>query len=362
MIKGARRLIVALIVWLVILYGWPIIQTPAVNQPKVAQAPSTERSIKQTPLTKTQGPAKLINQPAEQLIATYGQPVEQQLTDENQRRWLFHLDSRQYVEALIDNQSNQTQQIMVVGADNDVAPFHFFQKRATLTKKTALPTSLLVTLHEQQFKLRLTPEQHQQTPLVMFKNQTFATLVMQQERLTAVMYLNANRLLQTNLYRVVSKTPVPVDELAKSQQPQTDSQRQLALVQTLQTLRQNNDQPALTINQLPLQNTQNLVSELTSTPTQWLTKKGLQKLHQVRKQATQETDAFLTATDFKQAPLRAAGFPQREQLFYWPQGLNSQGLVLAQQQNLALQLTINNPSYQHLTLLCTDEQTMMIFD
>ncbi|WP_208422358.1 CAP-associated domain-containing protein [Latilactobacillus fragifolii] len=362
MIKGTRRLIVALLIWLIILYGWPIIQPPVFNPPKDAQGPLTQRSIKQIPHTKTQGPAKLINQPAEQLIATYGQPVEQQLTDENQRRWLFHLDSRQYVEALIDNQSNQTQQIMVVGANNDVAPFHFFQKRAELTKNAVLPTSLSVTLHEQQFKLRLTPEQHQQTPLVAFKNQTFAILVMQQERLTAILYLNANRLLQTGLYQVVSKTPVPVDELAKTQQSPTADQRQLTLEQTVQTLRQNNDQSGLAINQLPLQNAQHLMSELTRTPTQWLTKKGLRNLRQVRKQAVHEPDAFLTATDFKQAPLKAAGFPRREQFFYWPQGLSSQELLLAQQQNLALQLAINNPNYQHLTLLCTDEQAMMIFD
>ncbi|KRM23843.1 CAP-associated domain-containing protein [Latilactobacillus graminis] len=362
MIRGGRRFIVALIGWLVLLYGWPITQQSTTNQPSNRQILSTKKLHQQMAPTTVQGPAKLINQSSSALIAAYGPPVEQQLNNGNQCRYLFHLDSRQYVEALIDNQTDQTQQITVIGADSDVTPFHFFQKRAALEKKVNLPTTFLVTLHEQQFKLQLTAAQQQENPLVMFKNQTFAILMLQQAHLTAVVYLNANRLLQIDQYQVVSKTPVPVDELAKSQQSATDAQRQLILSQTVQTLRQNKGQIALDINQGLRQPAAALVQDLADIPTRPLTKIGQQHLHQIQNQSEHGAGRFLTATDFKQRPLKKAGLPRREQIFYWPQGLNAQTLLYAQQQNLAFQLAINNMHYQRLTLICTAEQTLIIFE
>lgn len=358
--KNLLRFLVALGAWLVLLYAWPIMHhaQPTVDSAQSRVKRHTKLTHPQNPLLKTQGPAKFINQPAGQLIGQYGQPVKQSVEDGLQSRWLFQLNSRRYIEATIDDQTGTTQQLVVIGQDNAIKPFKLGQSLKAITQITTIPANYELNLHEQKFQIELNETQQRQRPLIAFKNKTYAILVMQKGELATAVYLNANRLLQSNLYPVTSMTPVPVPEIAMGQSQQVDDERQTALLQYCQTIRLNAKQPELRSEAL-LEADQLFLTTLKSAPKTLLTDSGERRLKHAKQQRQTALPQKLTEADFTAKALEDYQLTNK-QLFYFEQPVSVQQLIFERQTNPAFYQAIHDQAHQRIQIICTEGHTLVV--
>lgn len=358
--KNLLRFLVALGAWLVLLYAWPIMHhaQPTVDSAQSRVKRHTKLTHPQNPLLKTQGPAKFINQPAGQLIGQYGQPVKQSAEDGLQSRWLFQLNSRRYIEATIDDQTGTTQQLVVIGQDNAIKPFKLGQSLKAITQITTIPANYELNLHEQKFQIELNETQQRQRPLIAFKNKTYAILVMQKGELATAVYLNANRLLQSNLYPVTSMTPVPVPEIAMGQSQQVDDERQTALLQYCQTIRLNAKQPQLRSEAL-LEADQLFLTTLKSAPKTLLTDSGEGRLKHAKQQRQTALPQKLTEADFTAKALEDYQLTNK-QLFYFEQPVSVQQLIFERQTNPAFYQAIHDQAHQRIQIICTEGHTLVV--
>ncbi|MFL2063191.1 CAP-associated domain-containing protein [Latilactobacillus sakei] len=358
--KNLMRFVVALGAWLVLLYAWPIMHhvQPTVDSTQGQTKRHMKLTHPQNPLLKTQGPAKFINQPAAKLIAQYGQPVKQSAEDGLQSRWLFQLNSRHYIEATIDDQTGTTQQLVVIGQDNAIKPFKFGQSLKAITQETTIPANYELSLHEQKFQIELNETQQRQRPLIAFKNKTYAILVMQKGELATAVYLNANRLLQSNLYPVTSMTPVPVPEVVTGQSQQIDDERQLALLQYCQTLRLNAKLPELRSDVL-LEADQLFLATLKDAPKTLLTDAGERRLKRAKQQRQMALPQKLTEADFTAKALEDYQLTN-QQLFYFEQPVSVQQLIFERQTNPAFYQAIHNQVHRRIQIICTEGHTLVV--
>lgn len=358
--KNLMRFLVALGIWLVLLYAWPVMHQAQLTSDSAQSRVKrhTKLTHPQNPLLKTQGPAKFINQPAAKLIAQYGQPVKQSAEDGLQSRWLFQLNSRHYIEATIDDQTGNTQQLLVIGQENAIKPFKFGQSLKSITQITTIPANYELTLHEQKFQIELNEAQQRQRPLIAFKNKTYAILVMQKGGVATVVYLNTNRLLQSNLYPVTSMTPVPVPEVATGQSQQVDDDRQLALSQYCQTIRLNAQLPALR-SEVLLEADQLFLKTLAAAPKTLLTNSGERRLKRVKQQRQTALPQKLTEADFTAKALADYQLTN-QQLFYFDQPISVQQLIFERQTNPAFYHAIHDRAQQRIQIICTKGHTLVV--
>lgn len=358
--KNLGRFLIALGAWLVLLYAWPVMHhaQPTADSTQSRVKRHTKLTHPQNPLLKTQGPAKFINQPATKLVAQYGQPVKQSVEDGLQSRWLFQLNSRHYVEATIDDQTGTTQQLVVIGQDNAIKPFEFGQSLKAITQITTIPANYELNLHEQKFQIELNETQQRQRPLIAFKNKTYAILVMQKGGVATVVYLNANCLLQSNLYPVTSMTPVPVPEVATGQSQQVDDERQLALLQYCQTIRLNAKLPELRSDVL-LEADQLFLKTLEEASKTLLTDSGKRRLKRAKQQRQTALPQKLTEADFTAKALADYQLT-KQQLFYFDQPVSVQQLIFERQTNPAFYRSIHDQAYQRIQIICTEGHTLVV--
>lgn len=354
-VKKSWRWLVALCIWLGILFAWPIVfdtQSPVVKPPASTKT-KPRLTHPQNQMLSTAGPAKLIQRPVADLIENYGQPIKQLDNGAETTRWLFHVDSQQYLEATIDQQTNRVEQLVLLGQDQSIAPFKYQQALNQVTRKMTLAANFEVKLHEQTFQIELNEQQQKQYPLVAFKNGTYAILVMADGHLSTVIYLDANALLQTDLYRVISMTPIPVSDNSVTDASQN---QQAILQQYVQTQRLNQQQPLLTVESLPVDSA--FMQQFKAKPARWLTKQGQQRFRQI-KQATTD-NRYLTTRDFKRGLWPALGLTPTSHLFIWPNQLGTKQLVLNRQ--TALQSVIKQPDLQHMRLTNINGHTILVLE
>ena len=323
----------ALLIWLCLIYTWPVMfdttQRATDLQSNKQEPTHHQLTHPQNQRLAVSGLAQYINHSSDQLVAQYGQPAIKSDQGNETSHWLYYPESRQAFEATINQLTNQVEQLVMLGNQSPISPFDYQQSLASITQTISLAANFEVRLHEQQFQIELTETQQKQLPLVEFKNQTYAILKMTDARLSQIIYLNANTLLQTNLYRVRSKTPTPVNDSDYSQ-VQASQQSITNLQQFSQIMRLNQQLPSLPVKPLQAQSNESVVLK------SLFTKKGWQQFRRLQNQANGQ---YLTTRAFKLAVMGAEyGLSPQAQLFVWPNQVVLQQLTLSQQTALTTAL------------------------
>lgn len=352
--KNSGRWVVALLIWLAILFAWPIVFDTQSTMIKTATTMKEKSQLThpQNEMVPTAGPAKLIQRPVADLEQVYGQPIKQIDNGAETMRWLFHADSQQYLELTVDQQTNRVEQIILLGQDQSISPFKYHQTLNQVTRKMTLGANFEVKLHEQVFQIELNEQQQKEYPLIAFKNGSYAILVMVDNQLSTVIYLDANSLLQTDLYRVISMTPIPVSDTEVTDAPQN---QQTILQQYVQTQRLNHQRSLLTVEELAIEPT--LLQQFKNQPGRWLTKQGQQR--QQHKQVITD-NGYLTTHDLKKELWQVLGLSTTSHIFMWPNQLSTKQLVLNRQNTL--EAVIKQKDLKTMRIVTANGSTILVLE
>lgn len=265
---------------LVLMSSYVIAALQQQNSPKT-QTKSTSSNTLQVKLTSpkiekinTQGLARYIGVSSLQFKENFGTPTLTYQTVQNVEWWLYNLNSTQYLRVGIDNYTGKVSSIFVLGNHNETTPFSLGMSVKDLLKLTTFYANFEITVHEQKFQLELSEYDMNHYPLIAFKNGSYAICYLneQTKRVVAIEYLSSDELLRKNFYKVISKTPLPVEFGGQVDWQKIPEAIEQDILQSFNVKRQLNQQSIFT-NDLDLsQLAQQIAQQILTNPQKYLTK------------------------------------------------------------------------------------------
>ncbi|KRL04640.1 CAP-associated domain-containing protein [Liquorilactobacillus oeni] len=233
---------------------------------------------------KTQGLARYIGVSSAQIEQDFGEPQAKMDSANNVQWWLYDLDSTNYLKIGIDQYNKKVSDVFVAGSTPDqpgsLRVGMTFEK---LLQLTSLYANFELSYHEQKFQFELSEADLNQRPLLGFKNGSYAIIYINpsSQKIDAIEYLNTDMLLKKNIYRVVSKTPLPVEYQGNTDWDQMDIMLPFDLMQLINTKRRLTADQVLSIGDPLVQTAHKVIEKLDERPRAYLSAQNANLLKKV---------------------------------------------------------------------------------
>ncbi|WP_311407103.1 CAP-associated domain-containing protein [Liquorilactobacillus uvarum] len=224
---------------------------------------------------KTQGFARYIGASSKTIENVFGEPLEKLPSATNIQWWVYSLNEKYYFKVGIDLLTHKASSIFVSGKDGlQHEKLRINMPFKKLVQLSSLYANFKLNYHEQSFQLELSEDDLNERPLLSFKNSSYAITYLHpnSKKVYAIEYLDADMLLKKKMYRIVSKTPLPVQFQGETDWIAMNNMMPADLIRMINVKRSLAGTPALISNDELTQASQTILDELGENPKAFLTK------------------------------------------------------------------------------------------
>lgn len=197
--KLLHILLLTVLIILISLYGKLILNEYVLqgvtNTPKVSTKP--KQKVEKTSVNAI---STLLGENSESLLAQWGEPDRIDPSAYDYQWWVYNKDLTHYVQFGVENDKIVT--IYAGGQNVNVAPFHFGQQYAEISKQ--FPFLNEVSVDKNNYQFELSEQEIQQQPLISLEN-GWAQLYFDNftKELVGIRYLDADTLLKQRPYQLI---------------------------------------------------------------------------------------------------------------------------------------------------------------
>ena len=213
-----QRLLLCFVVVLPLMYLNPFFKA---DKQQVDQTVSNEQksAVKSPAITtskvkklKTKGLARYIGVSTLSFRETFGEPLQTFASAENIEWQQYGTSASEYMLVGSDQNTEKIVTIYTVGKSSAKNVLQVGMSLKKLRQKVTLSSNFKLSLNEQVAQLKLSANDLVTHPLVAFKNGSYAISYFDSntKKITAIAYVAKNELLRSQIYRVSSQTPLPV--------------------------------------------------------------------------------------------------------------------------------------------------------
>lgn len=222
---------------------------------------------------KAQGFANYIGMNITQFEKEFGEPQAVMDSAINVRWLLYNVDSVNYLKVGIDEYTQKVCSIVVVGNIPSVkSKFKIGMSLKQLVKISTLYANFEVAYSEEKFQFELSENDLNNHPLIGFSNGSYVISYLQpnSKKVMALEFLNTDMLLKKNIYRIVSRTPIPAQYQGETNWEQLDTMVPFDLLQLINVKRRILANTVLSSDEILNQSASSIVSLLNKNPKRYL--------------------------------------------------------------------------------------------